>query len=246
MWELLAVVVRSAVSALRLRRDLALENLALRHQLVVLKRQSKKPRFKDRDRLVWIGMKRIWSGWTEALHLVEPATIVKWHRAGFRYYWRRKSRNRGGRPRIDPQVRKLIRDMWNSNPTWGKPRIQAELAKLGIAVSDSTVAKYRPKRRKPPSPTWRAFLDDHLKDICALDFFTVPTATFRVLYVLVMMSHDRRRILRNLSIDGRLGVSLQPRGAGRASHRDYRDCKAPERSGWREASRPKPDRFRLG
>ena len=103
MWELLAVVVRSAVSALRLRRDLALENLALRHQLVVLKRQSKKPRFKDRDRLVWIGMKRIWSGWTEAVHLVEPATIVKWYRAGFRYYWRRKSRNRGGRPSTIPR-----------------------------------------------------------------------------------------------------------------------------------------------
>ena len=201
MWDILRTVVRSAVSALRLRRDLAVENLALRHQLVVLKRQSKKPRFEDCDRLLWMGMKRFWSGWTGALDLVQPATVVRWHRAGFRHYWRRKSRPRGGRPKIDPQVRKLIRDMWSSNPTWGKPRIQAELAKLGIHVSDSTVAKYRPKRRKPPSQTWRAFLDNHVEDIVALDFFTVPTATFRVLYVLLIMSHDRRRILHyNVSV----------------------------------------------
>lgn len=194
MWELLAIVARSAFSALRLRRDLALENFALRHQLAMLQRQSKKARFEDRDRLVWIGLKRIWPRWTRALELVQPATVVKWHRVGFRYYWRRKSRV-GGRPRIAPDVRKLIRDMWSCNPTWGKPRIQAELAKLGVNVSDSTVAKYRPKRRKPPSPTWRAFLEDHLQGIVALDFFTVPPATFSILYVLVIMSHDRRRIL---------------------------------------------------
>ena len=94
------------------------------------------------------------------------ATVEGWHRAGFRYYWRRKSKP-GGRPKIDPEIRKLIRDMWNANPTWGKPRIQSELAKLGIHVSDSTVARYKPKRRKPPSQNWRTFLDNHVEDIVA-------------------------------------------------------------------------------
>jgi transposase InsO family protein len=120
---------------------------------------------------------------------------VKWHRKGFRAYWRWKSRSNRGRPRIDPQIQKLIRDMWASNPTWGKPRIQAELRKIGIEVSDSTVWRYRPRRGKPPSQTWRTFLDNHLPDIVAMDFFVVPTVTFRVLFVLLLMSHDRRRIL---------------------------------------------------
>jgi putative transposase len=195
MWELLRTITRSAVSALRRRRELAVENLALRHQLAVLQRHSTKPQFEDRDRLLWIGLKRIWPNWSQVLHLVQPATVVKWHRAGFRYYWRRKSQPKGGRPKIDPEVRRLIRNMWNANPTWGKPRIQAELAKIGINVSDSTVARYKPRRRKPPSQTWRTFLDNHALDIVAIDFFTVPTATFRVLYVLLVMSHDRRKII---------------------------------------------------
>ena len=195
MWELLRTIARSAVAALKRCRDLTLENLALRHQLAVLRRQSKKARLEDRDRLFWIGLRRLWPGWHTVMHIVQPATVVKWHRAGFRYYWRRKSRSKGGRPRIDPAVRKLIRDMWNANPTWGKPRIQSELAKLAISVSDSTVAKYKPKRRKPPSQTWRTFLGNHVEDIVAIDFFTVPTATFGVLYVLLVMSHDRRKII---------------------------------------------------
>jgi transposase InsO family protein len=195
MWDLLRIATRTAVSAIRRRRDLALENLALRHQLSVLQRQSKRPQFRDSDRLFWIGLERLWPRWQRALMLVQPATVVKWHRAGFRYYWRRKSRRSSGRPKLDPALRKLIRDMWNANPTWGKRRIQAELAKLGITVSDSTVARYKPRPRTPPSQTWKTFLDNHLRDIVAIDFLTVPTATFRVLYVLVIMSHDRRRIL---------------------------------------------------
>ena len=153
MWELLRTILRSAVSALGPRRDLALENLALRHQLAVLHRQSMLPQFEDQDRLFWIGLKRVWPRWSEVLQLVQPATVVKWHRAGFRNYWRKKSRSKGGRPRVGPEQRKLIRNMWNANPTWGKRRIQSELAKLGITLSDSTVAKYKPKRRTPPSPT---------------------------------------------------------------------------------------------
>ena len=126
--------------------------------------------------------------------LVQPATVVGWHRKEFRAYWRWKSRARGGRPRIDPSVRGLIRHMWNSNPAWGAPRIQAELHKLGIEVSDSTVRRYRPLRPRPPSQHYSSFLENHLGDMAAMDFFAVPTVTFRVLYVLVIMAHDRRRI----------------------------------------------------
>ena len=117
----------SVASALKSRRDLTLENVALRHQLMVLQRLPGNPRLKDRDRLFWIWLRRVWPGWRRTLVLVQPATVVNWHRNGFRAYWRWKSRAKGGRPRIDPTVQKLIRDMWNSNPTWGKPRIQAEL-----------------------------------------------------------------------------------------------------------------------
>ena len=133
MWELLRTILRSAVSALGPRRDLALENLALRHQLAVLHRRSNRPQLEDHDRLFWIALKRVWPNWSEVCQLVQPATVVKWHRAGFRHYWRRKSRSKGGRPRLDPEQRKLI--MWNANPTWGKRRIQSELAKLGISVA---------------------------------------------------------------------------------------------------------------
>ena len=206
MIELIRTVARSLVSAAKGRRSLALENLALRHQVAVLQRQSKKPQLKNTDRLLWLGLRRVWPGWKSSLYLVQPATVVKWHRAGFRAYWRRKSMPKGGRPRIDPEVRKLIHDMWNMNPTWGRPRIQAELAKLGITVGDSTVARYKPNRRKPPSQKWRTFLDNHVPEIVAVDFFTVPTATFRVLYVLLVMSHDRRRILHFNVSDSKAGA----------------------------------------
>ncbi len=195
MWDWVRIVGWSTISALKSRRDLALENVALRHQLMVLQRQPGRPRLKDRDRLVWMCLRRLWHGWHRALVIVQPATIVKWHRKGFRAYWRWKSRPTGGRPRIDREVRELIRDVWRSNPTWGKPRIQAELRKIGIEVSDSTVWRYRPPRGTPPSQGWRAFLDNHVGDIVAIDFFVVPTATFRILYIFLVMSHDRRRIL---------------------------------------------------
>ena len=195
MGDWVRIVWWCVIAALKSGRDLTLENVALRHQLMVLQRQPGRLRLKDRDRLLWVWLRRVWPGWHRALVLVQPATVVKWHRSGFRTYWRWKSRSKGGRPRIDPQVQKLIREMWVSNPTWGKPRIQAELHKIGIEVSDSTVLRYRPRRLNPPSQTWRSFLENHLTDIVAIDFFVVPTATFRVLYVFLVMSHDRRRIL---------------------------------------------------
>ena len=119
---------------------------------------------------------------------------MRWHRQGFRYYWRWKSRGRG-RPKIDPELRELIRRMCRSNPLWGAPRIHGELLKLGIAISEATVSKYMIKRRRPPSQTWRFFLQNHAKELVALDFFTVPTATFKILFVLVVLSQDRRRSL---------------------------------------------------
>ena len=140
MWDWVRIVAWSTISALKSQRDLAFENVALRHQLMVLQRQSGRPRLKDRDRLVWMCLRRLWHGWHRALVVVQPATVVKWHRKGFRAYWRWKSRPNGGRPRIDREVRELIRDMWRSNPTWGKPRIHAELRKIGIQISDSTAS----------------------------------------------------------------------------------------------------------
>ena len=139
-------------------------------------------------------LSRIWAEWRESLHLVQPETVVLWHRKGLRHYWRWKSRRRG-RPALDPEVRALVRQMSSANPLWGAPRIHGELLKLGIEVSEATVSKYMIRHRRPPSQTWRTFLENHAKEFIALDFFTVPTATFRVLFVLVILSHDRRRIL---------------------------------------------------
>ena len=121
MWECVRMVGWSVVSALMSQRELALENVALRHQLMVLQRQRAKPRLRDGDRLFWVWLRRSWPGWRRALVLVQPATVVKWHRKGFRVYWRWKSRPKGGRPRVDPEVQRLIRDMWSSNPMWAEP-----------------------------------------------------------------------------------------------------------------------------
>src|SRR5437870_8940356 len=122
-------------------------------------------------------------------------TVVRWHRQGFRRYWAWKSRHRRGRPAIGTEVRDLIRRMSRANPLWGAPRIHGELLKLGLTVSQATVSKYMPRQRRPPSQVWRTFLKNHAQDLIALDFFTVPTATFRVLFVLVVLSHGRRRLV---------------------------------------------------
>jgi len=177
------------------RTDLVAENLALRQQLIVLHRRSKRPRLKTRDRVFWLWLARSWGEWRESLIVVKPATVVRWHRQGFKYYWTWKSRHKGGRPAVDPEVRDLIRRMSRSNPLWGAPRIHGELLKLGIDLSQTTVAKYMIRHRKPPSPSWRAFLNNHVKDLVSIDFFTVPTVTFNVLFVFVVLAHDRRRVV---------------------------------------------------
>ena len=178
------------------RAAVAVENLALRQQLAVLKESVKRPKLRPRDRVFWTWLMRVWPHWKSALIIVKPDTVVRWHRQGFKLYWRWKSRtSRAGRPTIEPEVRALIQRMSNENPTWGAPRIQSELTLLGHDVAESTVAKYMARHRKPPSQTWRIFLDNHVHDLMGIDFFTVPTVTFRVLYVFIVLRHDRRRVV---------------------------------------------------
>ena len=196
MLELLRNLLRTVISSLSTRRDLALENLALRQQLSAFKHSHPRPWLDDRDRLFWVWLSRAWKGWEEALIIVKPETVVRWHRKGFKWFWTQKSKRNGpGRPKIDPEVRTLILSMCEANATWGAPRIHGELLKLGIEISQRTVGRLMPKRPKPPSQTWRAFLHNHVKELVAIDFFVVPTATFRVLFVLLVLAHDRRRVV---------------------------------------------------
>ncbi len=184
-------------AALRSRADLTLENLAFRQQLAVLWRSVNRPNLVPRDRAFWIALSRLRSGWRTGLIIVRPETVVRWHRAGFRLFWRRRSRTTPpGRPRIDRQIIALIRRMASQNTGWGAPRIQAELRLLGHDVAESTVARYMPRgERRPPSQSWRMFLRNHLAVTAACDFFVVPAATFRLLFAFVVLSHDRRRIV---------------------------------------------------
>ena len=174
------------------RAALVSENLTIRHQLSVLQRSSLRPKLRKRDRIFWAWLLRLWLGWRSALLIVKPETVVRWHRQGFKLYWRWISRRKPGRPTIKREIRELIRQMSLENPTWGAPRIKSELALLGHNVTKSTVAKYMIQQPKPPSQTWRAFLENHVGQIVAIDFFTVPTVTFRVLYVFLVLRHDPR------------------------------------------------------
>ena len=160
------------------RAALAAENIALRQQLLVLQRSAKRPKLRNRDRIFWSWLSRLWSGWRSALLIVQPQTIIKWHQLGFRLFWRWKSRGKPGRPPIDRDIRDLIRRMCRENPTWGAPRIQSELAILGHDLAESTVDKYMIHQPKPPSQDWRTFLKNHVGQIAAVDFFTVPTIVF--------------------------------------------------------------------
>jgi len=177
------------------RAALAAENLALRQQLIVLQRSGKRPQLHQRDRIFWSWLCRLWSGWRSALLIVQPQTVIRWHRQGFNLYWRRKSRKEPGRPQIDREIRDLIHRMCQENSTWGAPRIKSEMALLGHNVAESTVAQYRVRQPRPPSQNWRTFLNNHIGQIAAIGFFTVPTVTFRVLYVFLVLRHDRRRVV---------------------------------------------------
>jgi putative transposase len=180
----------------RSRAALHVELLAVRHQLLVLQRsRPRRPRLVNADRWLWAWLSHSWTDWRAALVIVKPETVIAWHRQGFRLFWTWKSRRRGGRPTVPADVRALIRTMSRSNALWGAPRIHGELLKLGVDVSQSAVAKYMVRRSGAPSQTWRTFLANHLEQIAAADFFVVPTATCRLLFVLVILAHDRRRIV---------------------------------------------------
>ena len=195
MMTILSALVSLLSFRVRSRASLELELVALRHQVTVLRRQRPgQLRLFSTDRLLWVWLYRVWPQVLNAMVLVKPATVVQWHRKGFRLYWRWRSR-RLGRPKMSTEIRDLIRQMSLANPLWGAPRIHGELLKLGIEVSQATVGRYLPWRPKVPSPTWRSFLHNHLTDIAAIDMFVVATATFRLLYALIVLGHDRRRII---------------------------------------------------
>jgi transposase InsO family protein len=175
---------------------LQVEILVLRHQLNVLRRKApKRLAFNAIDRLVFAGLYRLAPPVLEALTILKPETVIRWHRIGFRAYWRWKSRPRGGRPGTPADIRQLIREMSVANPLWGAPRIHGELLKLGIDVGQTTVAKYMARRRRPPSQGWRTFLRNHADAIASMDMFVVPTISFRLLYGLLILRPSRRELL---------------------------------------------------
>jgi len=180
----------------RSRRSLQMEIVALRHQLTVYQRAAQRPRINPGDRVLWSWIARHWSGWRDALFFVQAGTVIAWQRKRFRDHWAKLSKHgRPGRPTVSEEIKALIRRMSAANPSWGSPRIVGELRKLGIDVAKSTVEKYRVRSRKPPSPTWKAFLNNHVTDLVAIDFFVVPTVRNKVLSVLVVLAHQRRRVV---------------------------------------------------
>jgi len=176
---------------------LTAENLALRQQLIVLKRNQHRPKLKERDRLFWVVISRVWSGWRDALLIVQPETVIRWHKKAFKFYWRRMSRTgKRGRPVLDSDVRALILKMADANPFWGAPKIHGELLKFGIEISERTESGVLRRRKpKPPSQTWRTFITNHMPDMVGVDFLVVPTIGFRLLFVFVILSHARRRVV---------------------------------------------------
>jgi transposase InsO family protein len=172
------------------------ENAALRHQLVVLRRKVRgRAQLSNNDRWFFVQLYRWFPSILEVVTILRPETLVRWHRAGFRCYWRWKSLPQGGRPQIDTELRVLIRRMSVENPLWGAPRIHGELLKLGFEVAQSSVAKYMVKRRGPPSLGWRTFLRNHAPDIAAMDLFVVQTIGFELLYGFVIVRIDRRDLV---------------------------------------------------
>ena len=193
---MIALVLTSLFRAVRSQRALMLENLALRHQLAVLQRTAPRPRLRPSDRVFWILLSRLWRGWAEVVAIAQPETVIRWQRSGFRLCWTWKSRRPGpGRPTVAPEVRALIRRMAEANPLWGAPRIHGELQKVGVTISQATVSKYLVRRRRPPSQTWRTFLANHVGTLVSVDFFMVPTVLFKVVFVFVVLAHERRRVV---------------------------------------------------
>jgi hypothetical protein len=189
MLSALSPFLATLLSVFRSRAALQVEILALRHQIGVLRRSAKKrPKLTVADRVFWAWLSRVWDSWRSALVIVNPETVLGWHRKGFRLFWTWKVRHgRTGRPTVSQEVRDLIRTMSRANPLWGAPRIHGELLRLGMDIGETSVGKYMARRRKPPSQTWRTFLDNHVQQLVSVDFFTVPTIRFQVLYVFLVL-----------------------------------------------------------
>ena len=196
MWLVFQALLAVICTVIRSRLSLQLEVAVLRHQLSVYERSVKRPRIRPGDRILWSWLSRHWSKWRAVLRFVQPLTVIAWRRRRFREHWARISR-RGlpGRPAVSKEIQDLIRRISRANPEWGSPRIVGELGKLGIEVAKSTVEKYRIRSSRPRSPTWRAFLKNHVEDLVSIDFFTIPTINFKVLFVLIVLLHHRRKVV---------------------------------------------------
>jgi transposase InsO family protein len=196
MIALLFFALAILTSPFKSKRRLEAEKAALRQQLTVLRRQVRgRIQLTNNDRLFFAQLYRWFPSVLEVITVIRPETLVRWHRAGFRCYWRWKSRSLGGRPRIEADLRELIQRMNIENPLWGAPRIHGGLLKLGFEIAQSTVAKYMVKRHGPPSQGWRTFLCNHAPDIAAMDLFVVPTIGFKLLYAFVIVRLDRRHLV---------------------------------------------------
>ena len=200
IWRMLRwsfILLRLAAAILKSRRNLLLENLALRHQLLVLGRNARRPRLNPLDRALWAWLSHTGSGWRIRLLVVQPDTVIQWHRKGFRLFWKWKSRPPNpGRKTVKPDTITLIRNMSQANPLWGAPRTHCKLLKLGITVAQRTVGKYMVQQsRRSSTQNWKAFLRSHLGQMVSVDFLTVPTLRFQVLYLFLVLSHERRKVL---------------------------------------------------
>src|ERR1700674_4049284 len=196
MIRFLILFLHVLVSPFKTQARLEAEIVLLRHQLNVLRqRVPSKPKLTVADRLLFVWLYRLFPSVLAAITIVQTDTIIRWHRTGFRLYWRRKSRSHGGRPKVPIEIRHLIREMSLANRLWGAPRIHGELLKLGFEVAQSTVAKYMARSGRGPSQTWKAFLRNHAAGLAAMDFLIVPTVGFKLLFVLVILRHQRRRLI---------------------------------------------------
>ncbi|MCP4290854.1 MAG: transposase [bacterium] len=192
---MLIYLLNILLSSFKSRHSIVLENIALRHQLDVLQRNAKRPRLKPNDRALWALLSRFLPNWRQHLTIVQPDTVVRWHRSGWRLYWRWRCRSIRGRPKVSVEIRGLIRKMSSENRLWGAPRIHGELLKLGYDICETTIAKYMVRNPGPSAQTWRTFIRNHMSDMVAVDFLTVHTATFRTLFVFVILSLERRRVI---------------------------------------------------
>src|SRR5216684_3333945 len=202
MIAFLSLFLHVLISPFKTQAQLEAEIVMLRHQLNVLRRRvPSKPKLAVVDRLLFVWLYQLFPSVLSAISIIEPETVIRWHRMGLRLYWRWKSRSRGGRPKVPMEIRRLIREMSLANRLWGAPRIHGELLKLGIGVAQSTVAKYMARSGRGRSQSWKTFLHNHAAGIAAMDFLIVPTVGFRLLFVLIILRHERRRLI-SLSVTG--------------------------------------------